>query len=465
MANPASASAAVSPTTMSGPSSPNTATLRSMYNRAAKAFLNRDISLTNSLLHSAFSLISPSPTSPSSNTDPLDSQRRKWDILRITMETTLYASPRNPTDPIPQDLRELLIQTPHSLVQSMYARSLELFTPAVDGQHKRDSAYLPSQVLVTLIYSTLKLECPEVGRKFIEEWLARWGLIELDTKEDGGYDKVVELYCLQVLPKVQDWAYAREFLDYETQLGKEKRETSLHALHEQYLKSLVPPEPGPPKPTTNGSATPNGNGHANRRSHSPAPSATSTSSSLSTTSTHTAMPSTPRDLRNGRPALQRQRNGSSASLSSTDSTATATPRGQQRRSSSRRSPSHHSSSHRSSVSAALPFRSHIQTQQVEVHPPSAYSLVKAFLQPYFTTSKFTTFFVLFIIFPLVSLFFRVRGRRKIVGSGPRGTAGIATADLVRKRLQAAEGAGMVGRAWGEVVRAVLDTVKMGGSGL
>ncbi|KAF4571539.1 hypothetical protein EYR36_008879 [Pleurotus pulmonarius] len=441
-----------SSTTMPGPSSPNTATLRSMYNRAAKAFLNRDISLTNSLLHSAFSLISPPTTPLPTRTDSLDGQRRKWDVLRITMETTLYASPRNPTDPIPQDLRELLIQTPHSLVQTMYARSLELFTPAMDGQHKRDSAYLPSQVLVTLIYSTLKLDCPEVGRKFIEEWLARWGLIELDTNEDGGYDKVVELYCLQVLPKVQDWAYAREFLDYETQLAKEKRETSLHALHEQYLKSLAVPL----EPTTNGSATPNG--HANKRSHSPA----STSSSLSTTSTHTAVPSTPRDLRNGRQALQRQRNGS---ISSTDSTATATPRSQQRRSSSRRSPSHHSSSHRSSISAVLPFRSHIQTQPVAVRPPSAYSLIKAFLQPYFTTSKFTTFFVLFIIFPLVSLFFRVRGRRKAVGPGFRATAGIATADLVRRRLQAAEGAGMVGRVWGEVVRAVLDTVKMGGSGL
>ncbi|KAF4596286.1 hypothetical protein EYR38_007663 [Pleurotus pulmonarius] len=449
------ASTPASSTTVSGPSSPNTATLRSMYNRAAKAFLNRDISLTNSLLHAAFSLISAPPTSSSLRTDPLDGQRRKWDVLRITMETTLYASPRNPTDPIPQDLRELLIQTPHSLVQSMYARSLELFTPAMDGQHKRDSAYLPSQVLVTLIYSTLKLDCPEVGRKFIEEWLARWGLIELDTNEDGGYDKVVELYCLQVLPKVQDWAYAREFLDYETQLAQEKRETSLRALHEQYLRSLAVPL----EPTTNGSATPNG--HANKRSHSPA----STSSSLSTTSTHTAVPSTPRDLRKGRPALQRQRNRSSASISSTDSTATATPRSQQRRSSSRRSPSHHSSSHRSSISAVLPFRSHIQTQPVAVRPPSAYSLIKAFLQPYFTTSKFTTFFVLFIIFPLVSLFFRVRGRRKPVGPGFRATAGIATADLVRRRLQAAEGAGMVGRVWGEVVRAVLDTVKMGGSGL
>ncbi|KAJ8519063.1 hypothetical protein ONZ45_g3968 [Pleurotus djamor] len=284
-----------SATATAGPSSSTSATLRSMYNRAAKAFLNRDISLTNSLLHSAFTLI-PSPLALlPGKTDALCSQRRKWEILRITMETTIYASPRNPADPLPQDLREMLIKSPHSLVQSMYTRSLELFTPTTNGQTKRDSAYLPSQVLTTLIYSSLKLDCPDVGRKMIEEWLARWGLMEADPNDDGGYDKVVELYTLQVLPKVHDWVYAKEFLDYETELPKETREalkTSLHALHEQYLKSLASPKY--PETPTNGSAVVNGS--SIQRSHSPA----SSSSSLSTTSTHTAVPSTPRQPLNGR---------------------------------------------------------------------------------------------------------------------------------------------------------------------
>lgn len=52
------------------------------------------------------------------------------------------------------------------------------------------------------------------------------------------------------------------------------------------------------------------------------------------------------------------------------------------------------------------------------------------------------------------------------------TATVSTAashaDLVRKRLQVAGGGvegSFVGRAWGEVVRVVLDTIKMAGSGL
>ena len=39
------------------------------------------------------------------------------------------------------------------------------------------------------------------------------------------------------------------------------------------------------------------------------------------------------------------------------------------------------------------------------------------------------------------------------------------ADEVRRRLRAAEGKSALGKVWEEVVRAVMDTVKMGGRGL
>lgn len=44
------------------------------------------------------------------------------------------------------------------------------------------------------------------------------------------------------------------------------------------------------------------------------------------------------------------------------------------------------------------------------------------------------------------------------------SATITNAELVRRRLGGVE-AGVLGRIWGEVVRAVADTVKMAGSGL
>ena len=88
------------------PASSAAATLRSLYPRAARAFLQRDVALTHSLLTSAFSLISP-PASLAAANDALSSHRRKWDILRITFETTLYASPPSTHDPetLPSALR------------------------------------------------------------------------------------------------------------------------------------------------------------------------------------------------------------------------------------------------------------------------------------------------------------------------------------------------------------------------
>jgi len=79
-------------------------------------------------------------------------------------------------------------------------------------------------------------------------------------------------------------------------------------------------------------------------------------------------------------------------------------------------------------------------------------------------------FLLFVVFPLISLMIRRRRRAARIANaaGPRGTgavnATITNAELVRRRLGGVE-VGLLGRIWGEVVRAVTDTVKMAGSGL
>lgn len=54
---------------------------------------------------------------------------------------------------------------------------------------------------------------------------------------------------------------------------------------------------------------------------------------------------------------------------------------------------------------------------------------------------------------------RSRGTGASVGSTV-----MTNAELVRRRLGGIE-AGILGRFWGEVIRAVTDTVKMAGSGL
>ena len=155
--------------------------------------------------------------------------RRKWDILRITLETTVYASPPPADDPrgLPQVLRANQMLSPQSLVSSLLARSLELFTPT---PNKPSPYFLPHQILVTLILASLRLGCPEVGKSMIEEWLTRC-VSETFPSNDVrlGYIKIMDLYCLHILPRMEEWEYAEDFLRYERLLDESMRQVSYPA--------------------------------------------------------------------------------------------------------------------------------------------------------------------------------------------------------------------------------------------
>lgn len=206
-----------------------TATLRSLYGRATRAFLHRDVALTDSLLQSAFSILQ----SPTLHPDSLAEYRRKWDILRITFETLIYSSPPSPQTMLPNELKELLLESPQAFLKSMYTRSLTLFTPSEGSIQKGtpSATYLPPQVLLTLVYACVKLNCHDSGRYMIEEWLARRDPLPPPdsalSPEGNGYEKALELYCLHILPNLEQWEYAREFLAYETELPDGIREVNL----------------------------------------------------------------------------------------------------------------------------------------------------------------------------------------------------------------------------------------------
>ena len=62
----------------------------------------------------------------------------------------------------------------------------------------------------------------------IEDWLARRGHNEDESNEEGKeeYEKVIEMFICHVLPRLEQWDYAEEFLKYETELSFVKREVS-----------------------------------------------------------------------------------------------------------------------------------------------------------------------------------------------------------------------------------------------
>ncbi|KAH7884405.1 WD40-repeat-containing domain protein [Phlebopus sp. FC_14] len=294
--------APVSPTSSQLQALPTEATLQSLYSRATRAFLHRDIVLTTTLIESAFTMLQSPPTP---TPDPLDPHRRKWDILRITLESTIYSS-HPERDTLPASLRETLLLSPQSFVATAHARSLALFTPSLLPR-KPTSAFLPHQVLITLVASSIKVECPTVGKELVEDWLANRGQYEFVISTGEAYERVLELYCLRILPLLEEWDYAKEILLYERELSSEKKhgfQTTLETLHAQ-TQHL---------PAKEASTTPS---IVSPRSPSPSPSASSSSSSLSTLSTRTAVP-----LSRADPGPSRLRRSGSASSSATDATVT-----------------------------------------------------------------------------------------------------------------------------------------------
>lgn len=266
---------------------------------------------------------------------------------------------------------------------------------------------------------------------------------------------------------------------------------TIRQMHEQALAAQEAKAHVRPVPTTPSAST--------SRSVSPALS----NSSGSSASTRTATPRTPRpqmngvkgkckgkDKARGRSTLQGLTSlsppqlspsissASSQSIASATTSRTVTPASVNRsRPLSRSAKSvanghaqsgYASSSHGDShVPIPRPPRSSSLRPPTTVHAPSTLALIRSYIQTTLhslTKSQLMALFLFFVVFPAISFVFRLRRRR--IAAGLPGSGG--TANAVRRRLRAGNegvGLGLVGRVWEETVRAVMDTVRMGGRGL
>ncbi|KAI0247640.1 hypothetical protein BJV78DRAFT_1380100 [Lactifluus subvellereus] len=440
-----------SPPTSPQRSTATAATLRPLYARAVRAFLHRDIVLTHSLLTSAFALITPPTTSIP---DTLSDHRRKWDVLRITLDVTVYTAPPADTAIIPAALRSNALLSGAALLATLHTRSVRLFAPT-DGP-ALNPAFLPPQVLVTLALSSVKIGCPAAGRGIIEEWLACRIPTAAASAEDDGYEKVLEVYCLSILPALGEWTYARQFLGYETELPAQSREnlaSSLASLYEQHLTSLIrepspSSEPTTPKPPPSTPSTPAHSAVTTTSARSESSSAltptpsrpsspTPSSSSASSNSTHTAVPTNPH------PRASRLKNGhgsghdralapltstlstapppppptSTAHDASSPSSSRAVPRGRTgspaRRSRSQTpattEPSRPGSWYALTRSVATVPSSRTSTTSTSSGPwPMTLESVHAALRPYL---RHAPLFLLLVVLPALAMFVRILRRR------------------------------------------------------
>jgi len=298
------------------------------------------------------------------------------------------------------------------------------------------------------------LDCPDVGRIMIEDWLSRrdvsFSVPQDGEATEGRYQKVLELYCLQILPKLELWDYAQEFLEYEGKLHAPVREsfkTSLKSLQTTSMSSRQSHHAASLSPTAAGSSF---------RPYSPAPSSSSSSSSLSTTSTNTIVPPTVRGAQHSH-ATFISSTSTNVSATSLSSNSTATPRPTSRRPVLKsRTPESPSTSNHLSFPTSSPQAAALRSADLNI-----YALIKTSLAPYLSMSNISTFFLILIVFPLVSLVLRARHRRRKASGDPGGVH--SHVQMVRSKLKGARALGAF--KFGEVVRVVRDTVKMAGSGL
>lgn len=91
-------------------------------------------------------------------------------------------------------------------------------------------------------------------------------------------------------------------------------------------------------------------------------------------------------------------------------------------------------------------------------PPSTLALAKESFCRYLVANRSAMLSVLFLLLPLLSYLLRARrGNGSVPGS--------TTTDQVKRRLVGNGSDSFLRRVWGEIVRAIVDTVRMGGSGL
>ncbi|EJD06523.1 uncharacterized protein FOMMEDRAFT_117370 [Fomitiporia mediterranea MF3/22] len=469
-----------------GPSSASAiSTLRSLYPRAAHALLQRDFTLTQTILESAFELLPPpSSLGSSSVPDSLDTHRRKWDILRITLETSAFDSPPSASskgvsadDVLPPTLRANLMLSAPGLITALHTRSVRLFTPK---QQSPKAAFLPAQILIPLVYSSLKLHCPDVGRGMIEDWLAQRDSVESTRRDLEGYERVLELYCLHVLTRLHDWEYAQEFLEYESELSDKARQslkTKLQVFRAQEIESARS-IPSPPPPSLPSSSSSSGS-----RTPSPSPSLESNSSSDTddTHSTRTVVPHTPR--------AKHGMNGVLSPLTPTPSSSSTSLAAEAKYSNSNGhagikgkgrsvSPVSELSTARGSqalterrAAGSISANGHAQHRTVGArnNEPSGLTFAMSILKTYISQvgASRLLFALLCLLVPVFSFLVRLRNRRRSQ-KAITGTHSGSSVDAVRRRLAGqvrGGGGGLLGSLWVEMIRAVADAVRMAGGGL
>ncbi|CAG8527468.1 4908_t:CDS:2 [Funneliformis caledonium] len=193
---------------MSPPSSIELQTLTTLYQRAKHAFLLRKYDSSHLLCSSAISKLLDLPD-PSPSIKIL--QTKIWNLY-INLVAAILAE-KSPIVTKNLEIKRLLERSPEKVINDVWFK-------VVNEGYAEEIGEVPGEVVVAWWCLANALN----GRNIIEEWfnaLPDELILHLEQMSSKhvtndtilkSYEKIVELYLLQVLPKLKDWDLASKFL-------------------------------------------------------------------------------------------------------------------------------------------------------------------------------------------------------------------------------------------------------------
>ena len=82
--------------------------------------------------------------------------------------------------------------------------------------------YVPPQIILPVVASTLKFDVVALARDFTEDWLTKIRGRQFGRRDRGRED--YRVYSLRILGRLGAWEYAREFMRYEEELIEEVKQ-------------------------------------------------------------------------------------------------------------------------------------------------------------------------------------------------------------------------------------------------
>ncbi|KAI9017134.1 hypothetical protein BC832DRAFT_617756 [Gaertneriomyces semiglobifer] len=105
--------------------------------------------------------------------------------------------------------------------------------------------YVPADVLCAGILLLQRQRLHTVSRDTIELWLLHKSRNDANNQDDEShnYERLIELYCLHVLPSLGDFDGAKQFLEWNDRLSMQRRALYMEKLVEiqrQYVEAMAP---------------------------------------------------------------------------------------------------------------------------------------------------------------------------------------------------------------------------------